>query len=144
MKKVCFPGERSRALLIRAFFVTEALVIGVSLFGTAGAETVPLKGCAAKTARIEQEITIAQRDQMATDHILGLRVALAKSRRCDDVELARDRAEKVAAKRRKVVERQQELDAARLRGDDSKITRARQKLDHAKEELDEALADQQS
>ena len=104
----------------------------------------PADRLCAKTHQIEQELDAAQRAHADNARIAGLRVALVKSRQCDDKALASDRAAKVEEKQRKVSERQETLDRELRDGDANRINRAKQKLDKATDELHKAQAEQSS
>lgn len=121
-----------------------AVTVGAAVFSHTDAYADKLKGCAAKTDQIEKELDTAQRAHADNARIAGLRVALEKSKQCDDKSLARERADKVAEKQTKVEERQATLDRETRNGDAKRINRAKEKLDHANAELAEARADQDS
>lgn len=128
----------------RLAVVAMGALILMATFGNVGAQAEPLTGCAAKTHQIEQELDAAQRAHADNARIAGLRVALVKSRQCDDKALASERAVKVEEKQRKVSERQETLDRELRDGDANRISRAKQKLDKETDELHKALAEQSS
>lgn len=132
-----------RARLLRFLAIGGGALVLVG-FSNVGASTDALKGCAAKTAQIESELDAAQRAHADKARIAGLRVALAQSKLCDDKTLARERADKVKQKQRKVAEREEVLDRELRDGDANRISRAKQKLDRATKELDAAREEQSS
>ena len=144
MKKSTAFAARHRVHVARLVALVGGVLALAVTFGEVGAQAEIPVGCAAKTLQIEQELDAAQRAHADNARIAGLRVALVRSRKCDDKTLARERADKVAEKQRKVDERQATLDRELRGGDANRISRAEQKLDKATEELDAARIEQRS
>ena len=98
-----------------------------------------LTGCAAKKQEIETQLSYA-RQHSNTHQIAGLEKALSEvNANCSDSGLLQQRQEKVAEKKAKVQEREQELAKAQAEGRSaSKIEKRQQKLAEARQELQEA------
>lgn len=98
-----------------------------------------LNGCAAKKQEIETQLAFA-RQHNNTHQIAGLETALREvDQNCTEGSLLKQRQEKVAEKKFKVQEREQELAKAKAEGRSaSKIQKREDKLADARQELKEA------
>lgn len=98
-----------------------------------------LTGCATKKQEIEAQISFA-RQHNNTHQVAGLEKALREvDQNCTEGSLLKQRQEKVAEKKFKVQEREQELAKAKAEGRSaSKIQKREDKLQEAREELKEA------
>lgn len=133
-----------RYVALWALIVCGPLALCV-VWGNVNAQPAVLTGCAAKTDKIERELDAAQRRHADRAQIAGLRVALVKSKTCDERALARERAAKVEEKRRKARERREALDLAiRDNRNPERIDKAKHKLAEAEEELNAAILEQHS
>ncbi|QZX97919.1 DUF1090 domain-containing protein (plasmid) [Pantoea alfalfae] len=98
-----------------------------------------LTGCAAKQQEIETQLSFA-RQHNNTHQVAGLEKALREvDQNCTEESLLKQRQEKVAEKKFKVQEREEELAEAKAEGRSaSKIQKREDKLAEAREELKEA------
>lgn len=98
-----------------------------------------LTGCAAKKQEIETQLSFA-RQHNNTHQVAGLKTALREvDQNCTEGSLLKQRQEKVAEKKVKVQEREQELAKAKTEGRSaSKIQKREDKLVNARQELKEA------
>ncbi|EAM2687002.1 DUF1090 domain-containing protein [Salmonella enterica] len=95
-------------------------------------------GCAAKKQEVENQISYAQ-EHNNTHQIAGLQKALREiEEHCTDPQLLKQRQLKLSEKRKKVTERQAELERARETGNPKKMAQKQKKLDRAREELQDA------
>ncbi|EAW1478409.1 DUF1090 domain-containing protein [Salmonella enterica subsp. enterica serovar Thompson] len=95
-------------------------------------------GCAAKRQQVENQITYA-REHNNTHQIAGLQKALREiEEHCTDPELLKQRQLKISEKRKKVAERQAELERAHETGNPKKMAQKQKKLDRARDELQDA------
>ena len=94
--------------------------------------------CAAKIARIEAEVGLAQA-QGRQHQIAGLQKALrATQSNCTDAALAADRERDIKKATEKVADREQKLARAQARGDSRKIASQQADLDKARSDLAQA------
>ncbi|MCS3431405.1 DUF1090 domain-containing protein [Klebsiella sp. BIGb0407] len=91
--------------------------------------------CAEKEQNIQREISHAE--QHNNPHrVAGLKKALSEVQaHCTDSKLIADHQEKIASQKREIIERQSDLEEARLKGDADKIAKREQKLAEAESEL---------
>ncbi|EJC9268948.1 DUF1090 domain-containing protein [Salmonella enterica] len=95
-------------------------------------------GCTAKRQQVENQITYA-REHNNTHQIAGLQKALREIEdHCTDPELLKQRQLKISEKRKKVAERQAELERAHETGNPKKMAQKQKKLDRARDELQDA------
>jgi len=106
---------------------------------TAAHAASALTGCAAKKQEIETQLSFA-RQHNNTHQVAGLEKALREvEQNCTEGSLLKQRQEKVAEKKIKVQEREQELAKAKMEGRSaSKIQKREDKLAEAREELKDA------
>jgi len=106
---------------------------------TAAHAASALTGCAAKKQEIETQLSFA-RQHNNTHQVAGLETALREvNQNCTEGSLLKQRQEKVAEKKVKVQEREQELAKAKAEGRSaSKIQKREDKLLNARQELKEA------
>lgn len=125
-----------------------ALTTCLLCFGPAfGAEgqglDLPQSPCAKKIENIQQELDQAQRQNNARK-ARGLEKALSEARtNCVDDQLEKSHQKKVAEKREKVEERENELLEKVEKGDPDGIAKAQRKLGEAQQELLHAEQDAQ-
>ncbi|BES86322.1 hypothetical protein PEC302107_32400 [Pectobacterium araliae] len=113
------------------------IALSVLLSGHALANTASqVETCQQKAQDIQRQIDEA-RKHGNQNRISGLEKALdGVKTHCTDVGLAEKRQETIAKKRKDVVERQQELNESRQKGDDAdKILKRERKLAEAEQEL---------
>ncbi|MDH2066940.1 DUF1090 domain-containing protein [Pantoea sp. GD03673] len=110
-----------------------------SLTLTAAYAASDLTSCAAKKQDIETRLAFA-RQHNNTQQVAGLEKALREvDQNCTEGSLLKERQEKVAEKKREVLEREQELAKAKAEGRSaSKIQKREDKLAEAREELKDA------
>jgi hypothetical protein len=91
--------------------------------------------CAEKEQNIQREISYAE--QHNNPHrVKGLKKALSEVREnCTDSKLIAEHQEKITRQKREVIERQTDLDKARLKGDADKVAKREKKLAEAESEL---------
>ncbi|PVZ15571.1 MULTISPECIES: DUF1090 domain-containing protein [unclassified Pseudomonas] len=100
-------------------------------------EPEPLKGCAAKEARVREEMAAAP---AGSAQQAGLQEALENiQRNCNDSSLHKERENKVLDAKREVSQRQADLDKAIKKGDPEKIDKRKNKLADARKQLQEAV-----
>ncbi|MGC0915012.1 DUF1090 domain-containing protein [Pantoea agglomerans] len=106
---------------------------------TAAHAASDLTGCAAKKQEIETQLSFA-RQHNNTHQVAGLEKALSEvNQNCTESSLLKQGQEKVAEKKLKVQEREQELAKAKAEGRSaSKIQKREDKLADARQELKEA------
>ena len=106
---------------------------------TAAHAASALTGCAAKKHEIETQLSFA-RQHKNTHQVAGLETALREvDQNCTEGSLLKQRQEKVAEKKFKVQEREQELAKAKAEGRSaSKIQKREEKLADVRQELKEA------
>jgi len=106
---------------------------------TAAHAASALTGCAAKKQEIETQLSFA-RQHNNTHQVAGLETALREvEQNCTEGSLLKQRQEKVAEKKVKVQEREQELAKAKAEGRSaSKIQKREDKLADARQALKEA------
>ncbi|EGK5349416.1 TPA: DUF1090 domain-containing protein [Salmonella enterica] len=115
------------------FFFPVALLSGLS-------HAASPVGCAAKKIEVEKQITYA-RDHNNTHQLAGLKKALREiEEHCTDAQLLKQRQLKIEEKKRKVAERQADLERAKETGEHKKIAQKQNKLERAREELHDAQA----
>jgi hypothetical protein len=101
-----------------------------------------VRGCEAKRASVEKEITYAQAHGNAR-RVDGLETALARlNANCTDEELRSTSQRKVDAAQKKLTEREHDLQEARTQGKSSKkIAERQRKVDEAHADLEQAQAE---
>ena len=91
--------------------------------------------CAEKEQEIQRQISYAEQHNN-THRVAGLKKALSEVQaHCTDSKLIASHQEKIASQKREIIERQSDLDEARLKGDADKIVKREQKLAEAESEL---------
>jgi len=91
--------------------------------------------CAEKEQEIQRQISYAEQHNN-THRVAGLKKALSEVQaHCTDSKLIASHQEKIASQKREIIERQSDLDEARLKGDTDKIVKREQKLAEAESEL---------
>lgn len=117
-----------------------SLISGAPAYAQTTADPSPaVTGCAAKIARIEQELEYA-RKWKNTHKVAGLEQALQSARSCTEESLTAEREEKIKEKEYKVEKKEARLKKKQAKGDAEDIRDAEEDLAEAKKELEEARA----
>lgn len=126
------------------FFILAAasMALTTPLASAANEPATPLKGCAAKVANVQNQLTIATSTGQARK-AKGLEEALSAAQKCDDASLLAEREKKLREATSKVGERDAELKEEVREGDKKDIAKARKKLAQAQRELTAAKAELQ-
>jgi len=91
--------------------------------------------CAEKEQEIQRQISYAEQHNNSY-RVAGLKKALSEVQaHCTDSKLIASHQEKIASQKREIIERQSDLEEARLKGDADKIVKREQKLAEAESEL---------
>lgn len=91
--------------------------------------------CAEKEQNIQRQISYAEQHNNS-HRVAGLKKALSEVQaHCTDSKLIADHQEKIANQKKEIIERQSDLEEARLKGDADKIAKREHKLAEAESEL---------
>ena len=124
----------------KAWIVCAAVIAGSSV-SLAGANGQELRGCAAKRAAIEREISYAEQYKN-THKLVGLQEALKNvEAHCTDEGLRAERMQKVLKKEQDVRDAEVALSEANVRGKADRVEKKQRELAEAQAELSAARAE---
>jgi hypothetical protein len=124
--------------MIKAKTLFKAVCLSSLVFALNAQAQTNAKGCAAKKASLERQISYAKKHGN-TYRIAGLETALSEvNANCTDAGLRANREDKIKEKQAKVAERQADLKEAQAAGDSKKIAKKQKKVQEAQVELKEA------